>query len=184
MQARFFFPGGLDPVLDRCPGDKDPVVTPQVPTCRSIRQSVFDDHAYGRLLHAVRITAPWERQVGHVGVEGASAAGATEFGVGNHDVDRAAGAGIAEIMEGPGCHVTARRRASAARTGATPRVTSAALDMRGRQVFHPRDAFGGIRDIVAWPIHNALLLIKPPIITAVLRSEERIFYHFVATVSK
>jgi hypothetical protein len=184
MRARFFFPGGLDPVLNRGPGDEDPVVAPQVPACRSIRQSVFDDHAYGRLLHAVRITTLRERQVGHVGVEGASAAAATVFGVGNHDVDRAAGAGIAEIMEGPGCHVTARRRASAARTGATPRVTSAALDMRRRQVLHPRDTFGGIRDIVARPIHNALLLIKPPTIAAILRSEERIAYHFVATVSK
>ena len=133
----------------------------QVPACRSIRQSVFDDHAYGRRVHAVGITALRQRQVGHVGVEGASAAGATVLGVGNHDVDRAAGAGIAEIMEGPGCHVTARRRASAARTGATPRVTSASLEMRGRQVLHPRDPFGGIRDIVAWPIHNSLLLIKP-----------------------
>jgi hypothetical protein len=158
MRARFFFPGGLDPVLNRGPGDEDPVVAPQVPACRSIRQSVFDDHAYGRLLHAVGITALRERQVGHVGAEGASAAGATVFGVGNHDVDRAAGAGIAEIMEGPGCHVTARRRASAARTGATPRVTSASLEMRARQVLNPRDTFGGIRDIVAWPIHNSLLL--------------------------
>jgi hypothetical protein len=102
-----------------------------------------------------------ERQVGHVGIEGASAAWATVFGIGNHDVDRAAGADVAEIMEGPGSHVTARRRASAARTGATPRVTAAVLDMRGRQVLNPRDPFGGIRDIIAWPIHNALLLLKP-----------------------
>jgi hypothetical protein len=161
MRARFFFPGGLDPVLNRGPGDEDPVVAPQVPTGRSIRQSVFDDHAYGRLLHAMGIVALRQRQVGHVGVEGASAAGAPVFGVGNHDVDRAAGAGVAEIMEGPGSHVTARRRVSAARTGATPRVTAAAFEMRGRQVLHPRDPFGGIRDIVAWPIHNVLLMMKP-----------------------
>src|SRR5450432_3652458 len=128
MRARFFFPGGFDPVLNRGPGNEDPVVAPEVPTGRGIWQSVFDDHANGRLLHAVGILALRQRQVGHVGVEGASASGATVFGVGNHDVDRAAGAGIAEIMEGPGCHVTARRRASAARTGATPRVTSASLE--------------------------------------------------------
>jgi hypothetical protein len=107
MRARFFFPGGLDPVLDRGPGDEDPVVAPQVPTRRSIRQSIFDDHTDGRLLHAAGIMALRQRQVGHVGVESASAAGAAVFGVGNHDVDRAAGAGVAEIMEGPGSHVTA-----------------------------------------------------------------------------
>ena len=107
MRARFFFPGGLDPVLNRGPGNKDPVVAPEVPTGGAIRQSVFDDHPNGRLLHAVGIMALRQRQVGHVGVEGASAAGAPVFGVGNHDVDRAAGAGVTEIMEGPGSHVTA-----------------------------------------------------------------------------
>src|SRR5271156_3995495 len=161
MRARFFFPGGLDPVLNRGPGDEDPMVAPEMPTCRSIRQSIFDDPAYGRLLHTLGIVALRERQVGHVSVEGASAAGATVFGVGNHDVDRAAGAGIAEIMEGPGCHITARRRASAAWTGATPSVPEAMLDLRWRQVLHPRDPFGDIRDIVAWRIHNARLLKKP-----------------------
>jgi hypothetical protein len=107
MRAKFFFPGGLDPVLDRRPGDEDPVVAPQVPTGRSIRQSIFDDHAYGRPLDAMGIVALRQCQVGHVGIEGASAVGAAVFGVGNYDVDRAASAGVAEIMEGPGSHVTA-----------------------------------------------------------------------------
>jgi hypothetical protein len=160
MRARFFFPGGLDPVLNRGPGNEDSVVTPEVPTGRAIRQSVFDDHANGRLLHAEGIMALRQRQVGHVGVEGASASEAAVFGVGNHDVDRASGASVAEIMESPGSHVTTRRRASAARTGATSRIAASVLDMRGRQVLHPRNPFSGIRDIVAWPIHNALLLMK------------------------
>jgi hypothetical protein len=77
MRARLFFPSGLDPILNRGPGDEDPVVAPQVPTGCAIRQSVFDDHANGRLLDAVGIVALRQRQVGHVGVEGASAAGAT-----------------------------------------------------------------------------------------------------------
>src|ERR1700722_6770263 len=149
MRARFFFPGGLDPVLNRGSGDEDPMVAPQVPTCRSIRQSIFDDHAYGRLLHTLGIMTPRKCQVGHVSVEGASAAGATVFGVGDHDVDRAAGTSVTQIMEGPGGHVTARRRASAAWTRATPSAPATMLDLRWRQVLHPRDPFGHIRHIVA-----------------------------------
>jgi hypothetical protein len=33
--------------------------------------------------------------------------------------------------------------------------------MRGRQVLDPGDPLGHVRHIVAWPIHNRLLLTNP-----------------------
>jgi hypothetical protein len=184
MHADFFFPGGLDPVLDGGPGDENAVVTPQVPTGRSIRQSVFDDQTDGCLLHTVGIVTRGKSQVERVGVEAASTMGATMFGIGNHEIDRSAGARVAQIMEGPLPDVTARRRVVATGTATAARVAAAPLMVRGRQVFHPRDSFGDIGNIVAWLVHNPLLIRESTLLKERFYDQkERVVYHFVATVS-
>jgi len=161
MRARFFFPGGLDPVLNRGPRDEDAMVAPEVPTRRAIRQPVLDDQADGRLLHQMGIVALGEGQVRHVGVEAASAVGAEMLGVGDHDVDRPAGADVAQIVKGPPGRIAARSRPAAPRALAAAVVPTPRLDMRGRKILDPRDPFGNIGDIVAWLTHNSLLLTNP-----------------------
>jgi hypothetical protein len=101
MRARFFFPGGLDPILDRGPGDKDAMVAPEVPTGGSVGESVLDDQADGGVLHAMGVATLGQRQVGHVGIEAASAMATDVLGVSDHDVDRPTGADVAQVVEGP-----------------------------------------------------------------------------------
>ena len=132
MRRAAFFPPGLDPVLDGGPGHEDTVIAPEVPTRRPVRQAVLGNQADGRLLHAVGVMAFRQGQVGHVGVEAPAAVGAAMLGVGDHDVDRPAGAGIAQVMEGPPTLVTARGRAAATRALAAAKVATPVLDMRGR----------------------------------------------------
>src|SRR5439155_25885545 len=69
MRACAFFPPGLDPVLDRRKGHKDPVVAPQVPTRRAVGQAVLDHEPHGEVQHAGGVlTAGWG-QIGEVRVK-------------------------------------------------------------------------------------------------------------------
>src|SRR5512135_895802 len=183
MRAWLFPPGGLDPVLDGGVGDKDAVVAPQVPTGGPIRQAVLDDQADGRLLHAPGVVTLGEGQIGHAGVEAPSAVGAAVLGVGDDDIERPAGADITQVVEGPPALVAARGGPAAPRARTTAVVAAAVFDMRGRQVLDSGDPFGGVRDVIAWPIHNSssrrTLSRKDG-----LHATKRKLYYFVATVSK
>src|SRR5438045_362844 len=114
MRRAAFFPPGLDPVLDGGPGDEDTMIPPEVPAGRSVRQAVLDDQPDGRLLDAVGVVALGQGQVGHVGVEAPAAVGTAVLGVGDHDVDRPAGADIPQVMERPPPLVAAWGRPAAA----------------------------------------------------------------------
>jgi len=69
MMASAFFPPGLNPVLNRGPGNKHPVIAPEVPTGGLIGQSVFDHQTNGQRDDAVRVMGTWQGQVRHVGVK-------------------------------------------------------------------------------------------------------------------
>jgi len=69
MRAWAFFSPSLDPVLDRGKGDKDAVVTPQMPTRWAVGQAVLDYNPHRQVDHAVRVvTARW-RQIREVGAK-------------------------------------------------------------------------------------------------------------------
>jgi len=123
------------------------VIAPEVPTRRPVRQAVLDDQADSRLLHPMGVVALRQGQIGHVGVEAPAAVGTSLLGVGDHDVDRPAGADIPQVMERPLPLVAAWGRPAAAGALAAAEVTTPMLDVRGRQVLYPGDPFGGVRDI-------------------------------------
>ena len=83
------------------------------------------------------------------------------LGVGDHDVDRPAGADVAQIVKGPPGRIAARSRPAAPRALAAAVVPTPRLDLRGRKILDPRDPFGNIGDVVAWPIHNPLPANEP-----------------------
>jgi hypothetical protein len=64
MDARLFFPRGLDPVLDGRVGDEDAMVAPEVPGSDPIGQTVLDDQADSPLLDAASVQTLGQGQVG------------------------------------------------------------------------------------------------------------------------
>src|SRR2546427_4560860 len=66
MRACAFFSPRLDPVLDRGKRDKDAMVAPEVPTRRSVGQTVLDHEPYGERHHAVGILTGGWGQIGEV----------------------------------------------------------------------------------------------------------------------
>src|SRR5256885_630479 len=128
MLAIFFFPGRLDPVLDGGKGDEDAVVAPQVPLRRLVGQTVLDDQPDGQILDAAGVVASAVGQVSQVGWEEEVAVGAVMAGEGDDEVDGAAGARVAEVVQGARGGGVAAGAGTAARAAAGPGVAAALFD--------------------------------------------------------
>jgi hypothetical protein len=126
-------------------------------------------------VHPMGVVALGQCQVGHVGVEAATAVGTEMLGVGDHEVNRPARADIAQIVKGSPGRIAAWRRPTAPRTLAATVVAASQFAMRGRQILDPGDPLGDVGYIVAWPFHNPAPPDEHLVRRAVLHQIERIF---------
>jgi hypothetical protein len=140
MCVTLFFPRGLDPVLDRGPGDKDAVVTPQVPTRGAVGEPILDDEPDGGLLRADRVKRFGQSEVRHIGVEDTPAVRALVLGIADVKIDRASAARVAEVVECAVGRATAGSVGVAAWAAACRVVAAALFDTWRGQILDPRDA--------------------------------------------
>jgi hypothetical protein len=98
MRACAFFPPSLDPVLDGGKGDKDAVVTPEVPARRAVRQTVLDHEPYRQINHMVSIlTAGW-CEIREVRVKVLAALRTVVLRIGNHEIPRTPHVEIPQVV--------------------------------------------------------------------------------------
>ncbi len=76
------------------------MVTPQVPTGGLVGQAVLGYQADSEVLDAAGVVALGPGQVGQLDGEVAVTVGAVMLGVGDDEVERAAGARIAQVVQG------------------------------------------------------------------------------------
>jgi hypothetical protein len=132
------------------------MVTPEVPTGRSIGQAIFGDETDSPLLHATGVAAVGQGQVGKIDGKATTTAGAAMAGESDHQIDGPFRPGVTEVMQGATAHSVAAGAAGAARAAACRPVAAAPLDPRPGQVFDTSDALGDIRDILTWISHRLL----------------------------
>jgi hypothetical protein len=156
MLSTFFFPSGLDPVLDGGVGDEDAVVAPQVPTGVAVWQAIFRDQTDGTLLDAAGVQAVGQSQVRDVTGEAAATMATAMAGERDNEFNGAVSASVAEVMQGARAHGIATGAVTTAGAGARRPVAATLLDARLGQVFDTRDALGDIRDIFPWTSHRLL----------------------------
>src|SRR5437868_8266191 len=156
MLSTFFFPSGLDPVLDGGPRDEDAVVTPEVPTGVAVGQAIFDDKTDGPLLDAARVQAVGQSQVGDIAGEAAATAEAAMARESDNQINGSVGPSIPEVMEGTRAHGKAAGAVTTARAGSRRPVATAPLDARPGQVFDTGDPLGNIGDILSRTSHRRL----------------------------
>jgi len=98
MRPCAFFSPGLHPVLDGGKGHEDPVVSPQMPTRRSVGQASLDHNAHRQIDHAVGVlTAGW-RQVREVGAKVLATLRTVMLGIGHTQITRTPHVEIPQIM--------------------------------------------------------------------------------------
>jgi hypothetical protein len=138
------------------------VVAPQVPLRCLVGQAVLDDEADGQFLDAARVLAPGVGQVSQVGGEEEVAVGAVMPGERDDEVDGAAGARVAEVVQGARGGGVAAGTGAAARTAASFVVAAALFETRLGELLDAGDALGGIGNIFAGSRHGGDLHTQMP----------------------
>src|SRR5712691_11205220 len=159
MRACAFFPPRLDPVLDRRKGHKDPVVAPEVPTCRPGGQAVLDHEPYRQINHAVRVLTARGRQIGEVRVQVRATLRTGVLRIRDHEITRTPQVEIPQVVQCPlallvpiGLVTTMRTRLSRVDAPVRDDLWRWHVGNRG----HP---FGGIGSIRTRTKHGFALLV-------------------------
>jgi hypothetical protein len=158
----FFFPGGLDPVLDGGPRDEDPVVAPQLPLGALIGQPVLDDDPDGEVLDAAGVLALGQGQIGGAGGEEEVTLGAVMPGDGEDDIDGAARTQVAQVVQGARGRGLAPGTRPAARAASRLEIAAALFDPGLGQVLDAVDALRRVGHVFPWSVHDCALLSQPP----------------------
>jgi hypothetical protein len=75
-------------------------------------------------------------------------------GVGQVNIKRPSAASVAQVVQDAMGPATAPRLGTAVRTTAAAGLSPAPLDPSRREVLHPRDPLGRIRNVLARPVHD------------------------------
>src|SRR5437762_12742407 len=102
MVSTFFFPSGLDPVLDGGPRDEDAVIAPQVPTGGLVGQTIFGDETDGPLLDTAGVAAVRQSQGGNITAEAAATLEAAMARESDNQINGTVGPGMPQVMGGTG----------------------------------------------------------------------------------
>src|SRR5262245_5791475 len=146
------------PVLNSGKGDEDSMVSPEMPTGRAIGQAVLDDQPHGQSDDTVSVMGSRWCQVGHVRVEVLMALRAKVLGIREMDVMRPTGDKIPHVMQRPLKGLVATTAFAASRARPLLVLSSTSNDLRFWQVFHPRDSFRRVWQVLAWSRHGFALL--------------------------
>src|SRR6266436_6077678 len=158
MRDCTFFSPGLHPVLDRGKGHKNPVVAPQVPTRRTIRQAVFDHDAHRQSDHAVGIlTARWG-QITEVGAKVLATLRTVMLRIRDDQITRTPHVEIAQIVQRPMRLLVPIGRVTTARTWLPDVVATIGDDLGLRQGCGRRDPFARVGSVLTWTEHRVALL--------------------------
>src|SRR5262245_23593046 len=157
MRACAFFSPSLDPVLDGGKGDKDAVVTPEMPARWTVGQAILDHEPYRQIDHTMGVLTARGCQIGEVRLKVRAALRTIVLRIGDHEIPRTPHVEIPQVMQCPlvllipiGLITTTRTRL--ARVGATRRD-----DLWRWQVGNRGDAFGGIGSISPRTEHGCVL---------------------------
>jgi hypothetical protein len=154
--VRIFFPSRFDPVLDGGVGDEDAMITPEVPTGRSVGQAIFGNKSDGPLLDAAGVQAVGQSQVGNIDGKATATVEAAMTRESDNHIDGPLRPSIAEVMQGARADGVTTGAVATARAGSCRPVAAAPLDAWPGQVFDSCDAFGDIRNILTWTSHCLL----------------------------
>jgi hypothetical protein len=163
MLSIFFFPSRLDPVLNGGQGDEDAVIAPEVPGGGLVGQTILGYQPDGQILNAAGVVTLGQGQIGQIGGEVEVAVAAVMPREGDNEVDGAAQAGVAQVVQSARGDGVASGTAAAARATTGFIVAAFAFDTRFRKVLDGGNALGDIGDVFAWSEHGSILHTQTPL---------------------
>jgi hypothetical protein len=158
MRTCAFFPPRLHPVLDRGIRHKDTVVSPQMPTRRSVGHAIFDHDPHRQIDHAVGIMTARRGQIREVGAEVLATLRTVRLRIRDDKVTRTPQIEIAEVVQRPMRLLVPLGRVTTARTRLPGVVATVRNNLGRRQVCGHRDSFARVGSILTWTEHRVTLL--------------------------
>src|SRR5712691_5676021 len=159
MRACAFFSPNLHPVLNRGKGDEDAVVAPQVPTRRTVGQTVLDHQPHRQIDHAMGVvTARW-RQIGQVCIEVLATLGAVMLRIGDHEITRTPQIEMAQVVQRPTGLLVSIGHMTTTRTRVPYVVATIGNNLWLGQVGNRGNPFTGIGSIRTRTKHGFALLV-------------------------
>ncbi len=152
-----FFPRRLDPVLDGGKGYEYSVVSPHVPGCGPVGQSVLHHRPYRRDHDPLGVMRAGCGQVGHVRIEVDITVFAAVFGVDEVNIPRTPGSHAAQIMKPAASPTVAVTTLTALGAPPAPVVARTMLDDRFGQLARIGDPLCTICSIFSRSHHSAFL---------------------------
>src|SRR4029453_5375094 len=157
MRACAFFSPSLPPVLNRRKGDEDAVVAPEVPTRRTVGQTVLDHQPHCQIDHTVGVvTARW-CQIGHVGIEVPATLGAVMLRIGDHEITRTPQIEIPQVVQRPMGLLVSIGHVTTSRTRVPYVVATIGNNLWLGQVGNRGNPFAGIGSIRPRTEHSCVL---------------------------
>lgn len=153
-----FFPRSLDPVLNRGEGNENPVIPPEMPACRPIRQAVFDDDTHGKLDDVVGIVGVRSGDVRRIDLKVFITLATIVNGISEMNIDGTTGGRIAEMTEFPLPYFMPGRGSLAERTAAFFRRSRALSGFGRRKIVWIDNSFGRVGQVFTRSGHGVILL--------------------------
>jgi hypothetical protein len=158
MRACAFFSPSLDPVLDRGKRDKNPVVAPEVPAGRTVRQAILDHEPHGEVHHTVGVlTAGW-CQIGEVRAQVLTTLRTGMLGIGHQQSTRTPHVEMPHVMERPMRLLVPIGRVTTTRARLPDVIATVGDDLGLGQVFGCGDPGAGVGSVLTWTEHRVALL--------------------------
>lgn len=149
-----FFSPGLNPVLDGSERDEHAVVSPEMPTGRTIRQTILHDQPHCQRDDAMCVMTLGERQLGRIRVKVALTFAAIVLRVSETNVPRASADQIPHVVQRPFETPFAITATLAFRARPVRKVAAACRDFRLGQLFNMGNSLGSIRHVLSRSSHG------------------------------
>jgi hypothetical protein len=157
IRAAAFFSTGLHPVLHGSEGDKNAVITPEMPRGSPGWQSVLHDQAYGDSHDPTRVMTPGEGHSRRVGVEIIVAVSAVMLRTGKVDIVGVPRCEVPQVVQKTLNAPQARGSCAATRAGAAFIGAATDDDFGLGQVFDTRDALCHVAKVFTGSRHGNIL---------------------------
>src|SRR6266478_106536 len=156
MSPCAFFPPSLHPILQGGKRDKDPMITPEMPTRWSVGQAIFRHHPHSQIDHPVGVVSARWSQIRQINVEVLFASVTVMRRVGHQEINWVTSAHITQVMQRALSRFVPRGEMRAPGTRSLLLVAMIRHELGGGEVLDVGHPLGGVWYVSSRSVHNGL----------------------------
>src|SRR3989442_1229967 len=156
MSPCAFFSPSFHPILQGSKRDKDPMITPEMPTRGSVGQTIFRHHPHGHIDHPMSVVSARWSQICQINVEVLFASMTVMRRVGHQEINRVTRAQITQVMQRALSRFVPRGEMRAPGTRSLLMVAMIRHELGGGEAVDVGNPLGGVWYVSSRSVHNGL----------------------------